>query len=227
MARQYRYLARSRTAFIAQVVRYISKGYFFYVVCQIPERKNPVDIDAKLLERYSVKQPRWRREKRNLKDSAAVHYLRFGQMFVLMLTKGRHDAFYEDHAASVRDIRRRNALVVFDYSIRYTFSEFEKRYRTFVRLDQKTYAKLKADLIARAGWSCYRERERMEREFFLLPYESYGPVIEQLQTIRTAVNRVRRTRGFDYVRPEAIRRKLNLMKVFVEEEEQGRGVEAA
>ena len=61
--------------FIAQVVRYVASGYYFYVRCLIPENKESWAIDAKLLARYQVCQPRWRRERRRLKQNAGVHYL--------------------------------------------------------------------------------------------------------------------------------------------------------
>lgn len=219
MAAEYRYLARSRAAFVAQTVRYISRGYYFYICCQVPEGKAPEAVDEKLLARYDVRQHRWRRERRNLKDAAAAHYLRFDRMFVLMLTKGRHDAFYADHRGAVQDVRRQ-ALYVFGYSIRFGYSEFEKRFRTFVRLDRNTYAKLKAHLVTVSTWDSRRECERMEREFRRVPYQPYGPVIEQLQVIRRAVNRARRKRGFLPLRAECIPRRLYLTKVYVESEEE-------
>jgi hypothetical protein len=221
MAVEYRYLARNRAAFIAQIVRYISRGYYFYICCQVPEGKFPEAVDEKLLARYDVRQHRWRRERRNLKDAAAVHYLRFDRTFVLMLTKGRHDAFYADHRSGVQDIRRQ-ALYVFGYSIRFGYSEFEKRFRTFVRLDRRTYAKLKSHLVTVSTWDSRRERQRMEREFRRIPYQPYGPVIEQLQVILRAVNRARRRRGFAPIESGAIPRRLQLTRVFVDAHENRR-----
>ena len=217
MGAEYRHLARNRAAFIAQIVRYVSRGYYFYVCCQVPEKKNPAAIDEKLLAKYEVRKHRWRRERRNLKGAAAVHYLRFDRTFVLMLTKGRHDAFYSDHRKSVSDIRRQ-ALKVFGYSIRYGFSQFEKRKRTFVRLDRSTYDKLKNHLLAVACWDSMRSVERIEREFKRVPYQPYGPVIEQLQVIRRVVNRARRRRGYPSLNSGCIPRRLYLSKVYEEPE---------
>ena len=57
-----------------------------------------------------------------------------------MLTKGQHmKPFMQTIRDQVRDIRR-TALKVFGYSIRYTFSEIEKRQKVFIRLDAETNA---------------------------------------------------------------------------------------
>ena len=77
MPENYRYLAKNRAAFVAQVVNYISKGYYFYVVCKIPEKKDP---EARIDEQdapasTACRRRRWQRVRRNLKDAAAVHYL--------------------------------------------------------------------------------------------------------------------------------------------------------
>jgi len=217
MEGNYRYLAKSRAAFVSQVVNYIAKGYYFYVVCKIPEKKDPELVDAKMLDLYGVQTRRWQRVRRNLKDAAAVHYLRFDRTFVLMVTKGRHDAFYRDHGQAKRDVRRQ-ALYVFGYCIRRSLCEVERRYRIAVRLDRPTYDKLKSHLVAVSTWESYRSRERMEREFAGVPYQAYGPVIGQLQVIRRAVNRARRRRGFELLDSECIPKKRYLTKVFSGEE---------
>ncbi len=215
MQGNYRYLAKSRAAFIVQVVNYISKGYYFYLVCKIPEKKDPERIDEKMLKRYGVQRRRWQRTRRNLRDAAAVHYLRFDRTFVLMVTKGRHDQFYSDHGSAKRDVRRQ-ALYVFGYCIRRRFCEHERRDRVAVRLDRATYDKLKSHLVAVATWGSHRPRERMEREFANITYQPYGPVLEQVNVIFREVNRARRRRGFELIRPECIRKKRYLTKVFDE-----------
>jgi hypothetical protein len=128
--------ARSVDAFLAQVVRYVSSGHYFYIRCRIPGGKNPRAVDEKIVGLYDVHRPRWQRKRRNLKTTAGIHYLRYGRLFVVMLTKGQHEAFYRDHASSVLDIRR-TALKAFGYSIRRGYSEAEKRCRVSVRLDKE------------------------------------------------------------------------------------------
>jgi hypothetical protein len=214
----YRYQARNVAGFISQIVRYIRHGgHYFYVRCVIPEGKDPQAIAEKLIARYDVRRKRWQRKRSNLKHTASIHYLAFGQVFVIMLSKGRHARFYDDHGGNVADIRR-HALKVLGYSIRFAFSEVEKRWKVSVRLDAETYRKLKAHMLTIAVWDSYRDKNRLEREFSRLPYEPYGPVYEQLLSILRQVNRVRRRRGFAPVDPSCIRKYRRLSKVFIEPE---------
>ena len=164
--------ARSIDAFLAQVVRYVSSGHYFYIRCRIPDGKDPRAVDEKIVGLYDVHRPRWQRKRRNLKTTAGIHYLRCGRLFVVMLTKGTHEAFYRDHASSVLDIRR-TALKAFGYSIRRSYSENEKRWRVFVRLDKETYRKVKAHMLTVCTWPAFRARESMEQQFRALPYQAY------------------------------------------------------
>jgi hypothetical protein len=212
---QYPCVARSIDAFLAQVVRYVSSGHFFYVRCLIPDRKDPAAVDAKILDLYQVRRARWQRKRRNLKNTAGIHYLRCGRLFVIMLTKGQHAAFYRDHGPRVLDIRR-TAFKVFGYSIRWGFSEAERRFRASVRLDRETYRELKEHMLAICVWPRCRSPEAMEREFHRLPYQLYGPVREQLYRIARAVNRRRRRAGLPLIDYQCISSKMRVTKVFVE-----------
>ena len=89
-------------------------------------------MDGKLLALYDADRPKWKRQRRRLLGQAGIHYLRYGRFWVIVLTKGEHSAFYRDHGPHVLDIRR-TALKFAGYSVRYSYSELEKRYRVFVR----------------------------------------------------------------------------------------------
>ena len=160
---------------------------------------------------------RWQRKRRNLKDAASIHLLQHNRLLLLLLSKGRHEAFYADHGKNVLDVRRQ-ALKVFGYSIRYGISAEEKRWKVSVRLDRGTYKELKSHMLTLAVRDTYRSRERMEREFRRLPYQSYEPVYAQLVSIARQVNRERRRRGFDVIDLECIKKKRRLRSVFVERE---------
>ncbi len=213
--KQYRYEALSVAGFVAQVVRYISSGHYFYVRLLIPEHKHPRTVDEKLLKLYDVARPAWRRERRNLKKSAGIHYLRHDRLAVLMLTKGRHDDFYRDHARSVADIRRQ-ALKVFGYSIRFGYSVEAKRPKVSVRLTDERYRELKHHLLTMATWESSRDPQRLEREFRRLPVQVYDPVFDQLLAIAHQVNRARRRRGFAPISLACLPCKVQPTKVFVE-----------
>jgi len=205
--------AKSIDAFLAQVVRYVSSGHYFYIRCLIPEHKVPRAVDEKILSLYDIRRSRWQRKRRQLKASAGIHYLRYDRLFVVMLTKGRHDVFYRDHGSCALDIRR-TALKVFGYSVRWGFSEAQQRHRVSVRLDKATYTRLKTHMLTICRWPAYRDREAMEREFRGLPYQLYGPVREQLYTVARAVNRARRRAGISEIDYDCLGNKMRVTRVF-------------
>lgn len=214
--KQYRCEARSVAGFVAQIVRYVTSGHYFYVRVLIPPHKDPRCVDEKLLRLYDIARPAWRRERRRLKSSAGIHYLRNERLAVIMLTKGRHDDFYRDHARTVADIRRK-ALKVFGYSIRFGYSAGEQRMKVFVRLDAERYRELKNHFAAMATWESYRDPLPLEREFRRLPVLAYDPVFDQLVAIARQVNRARRRRGFAPVRLACLPCKVQPTRVFIEQ----------
>src|SRR5688572_12808048 len=97
--------ARTLPSFIQQLaVSFVAKGYLFYVTGEVPERKNPADVDAKLIERYGAGLSQWSRARRKRAGFASVRYLRHGRFFVLIATRGRHPLF--ERESGIRDIRR-------------------------------------------------------------------------------------------------------------------------
>ncbi len=220
--KQYRCEARSVAGFVAQIVRYVASGHYFYVRVLIPAHKEPRLVDEKLLRLYDIARPAWRRERRRLKRSAGIHYLRHDRLAVIMLSKGRHDDFYRDHASSVTDIRRQ-ALKVFGYSIRHGYSAAQNRMKVSVRLDEARYRELKHHLVTMATWESFRDPERLEREFRRLPVQAYDPVFDQLVAIARHVNRVRRRRGFMPVRLACLPCKVQTTKVFNDDGRRGTG----
>ncbi|MCA9170404.1 MAG: hypothetical protein KDB23_22155 [Planctomycetales bacterium] len=212
----YRYETLRIDGFLSQLVRYITQGgHYFYIRCLVPEQKDPHVIADKLLTRYGIRRKRWERKRRNLKDAASIHFLMHGRLFVIMLSKGRHQQFYADHGGNVLDVRR-TAMKAFGYSIRYSVSAGESRPKVSIRLDQETYRNVKAHMLTIAAWDSYRDKARLEGEFRRLPYQSYSPVYQQLYGICRMVNRARRRRGFEPIELRCVRRERHLQKVFRE-----------
>jgi hypothetical protein len=215
---EYHYEVKSVDGFLSQAVRYIAcGGHFFYIRVRVPAGKNPRAVAEKLLDRYDIRKKRWQRKRRHLQETASIHLLLYQKLIVIMLTKGRHQAFYADHESQVQDIRR-TALKVFGYSIRYTFSENEKRHKVFIRLDAETNRRVKAHMLTIGLWNAYRDTGTLEREFRRLPYQPYKPVFAQLASIARQVNRERRRRGFDPIDLACITYKRRLGTVFVDGE---------
>jgi len=205
----YRCVAASPAAFLAQLVRYVSSGHWFYVTGVIPENKDAEAVDRKLLALYDIDRPRWKRQRRYLRDQAGIHYLRHGRYWVLVLTKGDHRDFYRDHGDQVRDVRR-VALRFEGYSVRYTYSELEKRERVFVRLDKPTYRLLRSRMLQMATRRrCADPAELADAlRGQMQPWLPYAPVRDQFYSILRAVNRLRKRAGYPPVpdcRPEKLR----------------------
>ena len=99
-----RHLFKSVDAFVWHLaVNGIARGYFFYVSGWIPEGKDPLKVDAKLMERYLVTDSKWVRYRRRQRGEANVRYLRLGLFFVLIATEGTHPFF--ELEATVEDFR--------------------------------------------------------------------------------------------------------------------------
>ncbi len=210
----YRWEAKSIDGFLAQLIRYVASGHYFYVTGRIPDRKDVAAVDRKLLALYAVAKPRWARARRRLAGTAGIHYLRHNRFFLLIATHGKH-ALFTDHAATIRDIRRQ-ALQVGGYAVRYTYSEREKRWKVFLRLDRETYGNLRAHLLVLAIRTSHRSPEALEQEFRQLRWQPYEPVRRQLAAILKAVNRRRRYAGYPPVSPSAIPTMRRISSVFVE-----------
>ncbi len=220
MIRQYPYRceAFNLDGFIAQVVRYVASGHYFYVTGTIPERKDPSAIDAKLVDLYDIAKPKWARARRRLASRSGMHYLRLGRFFVLLATHGEH-AFFADHQRNIQDVRR-VALHVGGYAIRYTYSQAEKRWKVFVRLDRETYRNVKAQMLELARQARCRPAEVLEREFANLPWQPYEPVRKQLLAILHTVNRRRSQAGLEKVSPSCVRKMRRIGAVFAEAADQ-------
>jgi hypothetical protein len=208
----YQYEAISVSGFLAQLVRYVAAGHYFYITGVIPERKPVHRVDQKLLALYDIAQPKWRRARRHRAGAAGIHYLRYGRFFVLIATHGKH-RFFVDHARQVRDIRR-TALKFRGYSIRHTFSAADRRWKVFVRLDRETYSDLRAYLLQLGVHPDFRLRDKMEDEFRRLPVVAYQPVHRQLLAILKSVNRKRRLAGLPKLDPSCIPRNRRIGCVF-------------
>ena len=186
----YRCEATSLGGFLQQLaVSYIARGYWFYVTGCIPERKNPRSVDLKLIDRYGVGISQWARARRKRAGLANLQYLRLERFFVLLATHGEH-RFFEEEAVSIRDVRR-IPIKVGGYSVGFRGGH------PSVRIEPGEYKRLKAyflDLAVR------RSPEAIEAEFLGVRYEPYAPIRAQLLCIHRAVDRVRKTAGFEPVR---------------------------
>ena len=212
MKRGYLCEAISSKAFIQQLaVAYVPHGYWFYVTGCIPERKDPSEIDSKLIEKYGINLSRSMRTYRKKQGHANVHYLRHRQFFVLIATKGMHRLFAEE--MDLKDIRK--------YPLKYAgYSVSFRGGHSSVRIEMAEYKCLKSyflDLATR------RSRDVLEEEFRTIGFEPYSPIRKQLLYVLGAVNRARKTAGYEEVRVGCLGMRRRTVKVFRERggEEEG------
>lgn len=183
---QYRCEATSLVGFVQQLAcAYLRCGYVHFVRGEVPEGKDPRAVDAKLMARYSVGISKWERARRKRAGLANVQYLRFGRVFVLLATDGKH-ALFQGESASIRDARR-TPIRVGGYALSIRGGHVH------VRIDLEVYRNLRAYLFELA---LHRRAETLAAEFYALPFEPYAPVRRQLLNLLRLVNKSRRAAGF-------------------------------
>ena len=200
----YRYLTHSVGGFIQQAaVYYLQRGYWFYVLGQIPKGKSPHSIDQKILAKYQIGLSKDQCYRRKRQGKANVQYLRYRETFLLLATEGTHPLFAEEKA-TLRDART-SPLRVFGYALSV------KNGRVLVRLNEPTFRRLKAGFrrLALRG-----EPDLLVRKFQTLPFEPYRPVYRQLRSIWKTVNRQRKTAGLPLVPRSALRTRRRSFRSF-------------
>ncbi len=188
----YRCEATTLEGFIQQLaVGYVSRGYYFYVCGWVPERKEPREVDRRLIEKYGISISKWARARRKRAGYANLQYLRFERFFVILATPGRHP-FLEQEAKLIRDCRE-TPIKFGGYAVGSTGR------RARVRIERGQYNLLKAyfsDLALR------RSASTLERMIATLPFEPYAAVYRQHWGLVRAVNEIRKAAGYDLIAPE-------------------------
>jgi hypothetical protein len=192
---KYQCEATSVAGFIQRVAaNCVAHGYFRYVIGTIPERKDPIAVDRKMIQRFGVvdKSARHRRKEEGL---ANVLYIRYQRTFVLLVSDyGRNEAF-EEEGKMIRDVRD-VPIKIAGHSIAY------KAGRVHVRIESGLYRRLKEFLCDHA---LRRSRSEIEQAFGRLSFEAYAPVRSQLLCILRAVNRRRKTANAELVDRSCLR----------------------
>lgn len=196
---EYRCVATSLEGFIQQLaVAYIAHGYYFYVSGFIPDGKDPLAIDKKLLDKYGVRLSKFARHRRKALGQASLQYLRYGRFFVLIATHGTHLFFSSEQDGGegqrINDARKTPVRFAgYSVSCRRKSGDGSKMV-AHVRIDQQTYLEVRdtfTDLASK------RSLASLEYEFRNFPFEAYAPIRRQLFSIFTRVNRVRKAAGLE------------------------------
>jgi len=201
---EYRCVATSVEGFVQQVaVQYLRHGYWFYVAGVVPPRKEPREVDEKLLAKYGVAVSQKERCRRKRAGLANVQYIRHGRFFVIMATHGEH-RFFGDEVTQIRDARR-VPIRVEGYALSFRSG------RACVRIEQGEYRRLRAYLLDLA---CRRRTEALAGEFSGVGLVPYAPVRQQLLSIWRAVNRERKAAGYERVAIECVPWRRRIVRPF-------------
>ena len=218
----YRCVATSPTGFVQQLaVSYLAHGYWFYVQGCVPDDKDPLLVDAKLIEKYGIGVSRQSRARRKAVGIANVHYLRFDRLFLLLATHGHHP-FFDDEADNIRDARR-IPIQFMGYSISVKRGDYlrkaddeptatpDGRWRVRVQIGRDTYTSMKAYFLQ---IGVRLSASRLAAELFTVPFEPYAPVRQQMLNILRMVNLARRNLGLESLRPDVLRYRRQIVSPF-------------
>jgi len=222
---EYQYEATTREGFVQQIaVSYVRHGYYFFVQGRVPDGKDPRQLDRKILKRYDFALSKGKRFRRKERGESNLQYIRFGQQWVMLATKGEHQ-WFTDEASNVRDCRR-EPLLVQGYEISVVPGgsvlnrlkenpegpkERDQKQRVRVKISKRSYEDLRAELLdksrrRRADWYAMR--------FWNIGFEPYAPVRKQLLQLLRLVNAQRAARGIQKISPNIIRYKRRIVKPF-------------
>ena len=222
----YRYIATSRTGFVQQLVcSYVRHGYRFYVSGKVPEGKDPLQVDEKLLDRYDIRKTDRQRYRAKKAGKANLQYIRFDRDWLMLATPGSHD-WKEEERGNIRDCSHGEPIHFQGYSIslkqglyrpvrckkdRNGKPERDDKLRVRVQIARNAYRDLKAELVElarkrRAGWIAGR--------LFNIEYEPYAPIRQQLLSLLFHVNQVRKRQGMKRIGTNVIRFRRKIVKPF-------------
>jgi hypothetical protein len=202
---QYRCEATSVEGFVQQVaVQYLRHGYWFYVAGVVPARKDPHEVDRKLIAQYGIAASSKERTRRKRASLANMHYIRHDRFFLLMATHGTH-RFFDSEAGQIRDARRQ-PIKFGGYAISHRDGH------VCVRIERGEYLQLKAWILDLA---CRRSGEALGAEFRAVRLVPYAPVRQQLLAIWRVIGRTRRAAGYDLVPIDCVPWRRKIVKPFV------------
>lgn len=218
----YRPETTSPEGFVQHVAcNLLPHGYHFFISGWVPDRKDPLAVDRKLLAKYRIDVSPKTRHRRKLAGEANLHYVRWGHQFLVLATHGRHD-FFADETGQIRDVRK-VPIAFRGYSIRVVQGQFlrkdnpddpplvDPKHRVRVQVGRLAFREIEAEFLNSAGrWSV----EEFGRRFYTLPFEPYAPVRQQFLNLLRRVNQKRAEARLDKIPPTVIRYRRKIVKPF-------------
>jgi hypothetical protein len=219
---QYRFEATSLKGFVQYLATNVLRhGYFFYVQGELPEGRDPVAFDRKLVEKYDAAKTEGARYWRKRQGRANVRYVRFERTWLLLATAGDHP-FKTAEVRNLRDVRD-VPIYVGGYSLCVKRGDYlrrkspeeplqtDGRYRVRVLIARTVYRELVAHFLCVC---CHRSPERLAGELRLLPFEPYAPIRKQFLKLLFLINQKRKAAGYARLPATVLRMCREPVKVF-------------
>ena len=193
---------------------YVRHGYHYYVVGEIPPRKDPLAVDERIIERYGLELSKFARARRKRAGLANISVHPLPQLLCHCAQPGQKKVthrFFERAQPGADSQRSRVQPIAFGgYSIGW-HRGVDRRWHVSVRIHPERYRSLKAYLLELAT---RRSVDQLADEFAGLGFEPYAPVRRQLIALLKAVNRERKTAGLALVPFESLRMRRNIVRPF-------------
>jgi len=219
---EYRYLTTSLTGCVQQLAcNILPHGYWFYCMGRVPDKKDPLAIDAKLLGKYGIEISRQQRLRRKVVGTANLHYIRFERTWVLLATHGMH-AFFAEEESSIRDARK-VPIKLGDYSLSVKHGGFLKKSEgedepiadgkmpVRVQIARERFNELRNYFIEQA---CHRSVDSLAKELYCLPFEPYAPIRRQQLELLRVINQERQAAGYEKVLSSVLRYKRRIVSPY-------------
>ena len=190
-----------------QLANLVAKGYRYYILADVPLRKDLAAVDAKLTHVYKLGLSKSARYRRKLAGRANVAYLRYGRVFVLIATEGAHR--FIDENPQALDVRR-EPIRFHGYSIG-SGKGSDGRFHASVMIHADAFAELLAFF---KGLAVHRSVETLTREFQAIRFTPFARVRRQYLRLLREVNLLRTIAGFELVPLSALKLRRVPVKVF-------------
>ncbi len=220
---KYRYLAATTEGAIQLIAAsYLRHGFYWYVTGRMPNGKDPLAIDRKLIAKYQIDLSEWERSRRKRAGLANVHYLRCSNWFVILVSEGHHTIKNPSAKGGEGELLkdcRRVPIRYAGYSISYRRSgvasegDRPRKWHAHVRMDARTYASLKAHFESIA---VHRSRDYLAQEFAAIPYARYAPIRRQLLNLLRLVNERRKQQAFEVLPYSVLNLRRSPVNVYAE-----------
>ena len=204
----YRCEAASVEGFVQQLAcNLVNKGYWHYVVGNIPPHKDPALVDRKLIIRYGLDISKWTRARRKASGHANVAYLRYQRFFVLLATQGSHLLFEQE--GGIKDIRR-ETIKFHGYCIGCGRGSDGRRHAS-VKMSAEAFGELQAHLMnICTHWSA----DLIAAEFGRIRFIPFARIRRQFLRLLGEVNTARQAAGFSAVPVTCLKLRRTIYRPF-------------